>query len=196
MGLVQSTLSKLHVSAAESPGDSWFKKRLMFKINGNGLHGQTLIQSTTGGRLRDQVFAYTVTDQVINFGEEVIYPRITDAVAKIKTRVAAFMAGKPMERRRTRRTLSTISSSTLLIDPVEASVQSPKGWGFETEELMDSPVSGEFDWDDVDYVCQEDFEVLNAIEAEAAMPEYELFGELRLSVFAINSLVSDMGLAC
>ena len=48
----------------------------------------------------------------------------------------------------------------------------------------------------MDYVCQEDFEVLNAIEAEAAMPEYELFGELRLSVFAINSLVSDMGLAC
>lgn len=60
------------------------KATTFFKVDQTGTQGETLIQGLKGERLRNQVFAYTVTNQVINFVQEVVVPWVTEKAQGIK----------------------------------------------------------------------------------------------------------------
>ena len=82
MRVVQSYLSS---PIADSASDGQVVGGF-FKSDRSGAQGRALVQSLKGVRLRNQVFAYTVTNQVINFVQEVIVPWVLESVEGAKAR--------------------------------------------------------------------------------------------------------------
>lgn len=101
-----------------------------FKSDRSGAQGRALVQSLKGVRLRNQVFAYTVTNQVINFVQEVIIPWVLESVESAKAR------GKLSRKKRV--------------------------------EWEDEPSATN--------MSKEDRELLDTARAEAALPDYHIFG--------------------
>lgn len=82
MRLVQSSISE----PVLDPSLDGKSSAGMFKLDKSGITGESIIQSMKGERLRNQVFAYTVTNQIINFVLEVIVPWVTESVNKVKSK--------------------------------------------------------------------------------------------------------------
>jgi anoctamin-10 len=126
MRVVQS-----YLSGAISDSTSEAKSVLgLFKVDRSGVQGEALIQSLKGMRLRDQVFAYIVTDQAINFVQENIVPWVVETFESARAR------GKLSWRRH--------------VEP------------------EDEPGATKMN--------KEDRELLDAARAEAALPDYHIFG--------------------
>lgn len=81
MHIVESFLG---VSAHDASADG--KASRLFKLDQSGTQGEALIQSLKGIRLKNQVFAFTVTNQVINFVLEVIVPWVKEGVENVKAK--------------------------------------------------------------------------------------------------------------
>lgn len=126
MRVVQSYLS----GANSDPALEAKSTQGFFKIDRSGMQGESLIQSLKGMRLRNQVFAYTVTNQVINFVQEIVVPWVTESVESAKAR------GKFNRKKRV--------------------------------EWEDEPGTTT--------INKEDRELLDAARAEAALPDYHIFG--------------------
>ncbi|KAF8309277.1 DUF590-domain-containing protein [Clavulina sp. PMI_390] len=60
------------------------KTTTIFKVDHSGAQGSSLIDSMKGDRLKNQVFAFTVTNQVINFVQEVVVPWVSEGIANVR----------------------------------------------------------------------------------------------------------------
>ena len=78
MQWVQSTLSR--ESQVQSTGVTFG----WWTLDSNGAMGTHLIDSLRGAKLRNQVFAFTLTDQAINFAQEVILPFVLQGVDGVR----------------------------------------------------------------------------------------------------------------
>lgn len=134
MRIVQSYLSSplSHSTLEATEVMGWFK------TDKSGVQGESLIRSLRGMRLRDQVFAYTVTNQVINLVQEVIVPWAVEIFENVKAR------DKLTRKKRV-------------------------AW-------EDEPIATRLN--------KEECELLDAARAEAALPDYHIFGTHMSCCFA------------
>jgi len=68
----------------------------LFRIDHSGSGGEHVIQGLKGERLKNQVFAYLVTNQVINLGVEVVLPLVKKGIQEFRSgRGKETMVGGP-----------------------------------------------------------------------------------------------------
>lgn len=82
---MQSVQSYLTVGVGNSDAAGG-KAEGMFRSDASEFQGALINQLMKGKRLRDQVFAFTVTNQVINSVQEVVFPWAMEHVHSARTK--------------------------------------------------------------------------------------------------------------
>ena len=79
MRFIQSGLSDTITGPAEGHGSK------LFRLDHSGMDGEGVVLHLKGDRLKNQVFAYTVTNQVVNLVLEVVVPFVMKYVTGFKS---------------------------------------------------------------------------------------------------------------